>query len=85
MDRNDYLGALPFLVRSFEVDQPDKNIVRLHRERLGAILRSSPKLTRVWPHAARGIEFMVPPAPLPLDSAPEPPAAPSPPPPAYAV
>ena len=73
MDRTDYLGALPFLVRSLEVEQTDSGSARLDRERLGAILRSSPRLAQVWPHPAPANDFMAPPA---APGAPAPPAAP---------
>ena len=67
MDRNDDLGALPFLVKSLDVDQADTAQATMHRERIGTVLRASPKLAHVWPHFAR-------PWPEPVEEAPPAPA-----------
>jgi WD40 repeat protein/tetratricopeptide (TPR) repeat protein len=48
MDQGDYMAALPWLTEALRLDQGDRSRERLHRLRLGAVLRRCPRIIQLW-------------------------------------
>ncbi len=57
LDDGDLLGALPWFARAFQLDADQKRLTaqreEMHRVRLGALLRLSPRLQEMWFHEGR--------------------------------
>jgi WD40 repeat protein/serine/threonine protein kinase/tetratricopeptide (TPR) repeat protein len=52
MDEQDLLGSLPWFAEAFRLDRGDPEREEMHRVRLSAILRQSPRLVQLWVHDA---------------------------------
>src|SRR5262245_29330227 len=50
MDDGDLLAAFPWFVEALKRDHKDPAREEMHRVRLGAVLRQSPKLVQMWFH-----------------------------------
>src|SRR5262249_10127225 len=50
LDDGDLLGALPWVVEALRRAQGDPQREEMHRIRIGAVLRSSPRLAQLWLH-----------------------------------
>jgi WD40 repeat protein len=49
-EQGDYFQALPWLVATLQLESEDPERVEIHRRRIGAALRASPRLLRRWQH-----------------------------------
>jgi WD40 repeat protein len=48
LDQGDMLGALPWLMEAFHLDRGHPEAERIHRTRLGFLLRHCPRLVQMW-------------------------------------
>ena len=48
LDEGDLLGALPWLMEALRLDEGSADRERVHRARIGFLLRHSPKLVQMW-------------------------------------
>jgi serine/threonine protein kinase/WD40 repeat protein/tetratricopeptide (TPR) repeat protein len=57
LSEDDWLGALPWFVEALRLEQADPERARIHRQRLGTLLRQSPRLVQLWSPQVRWAEF----------------------------
>src|SRR5439155_9075463 len=48
LDQGDTLGALPWLMEALHLDRGHPDAERIHRVRIGFLLRHSPRLVQMW-------------------------------------